>query len=368
MKEQRYPIAIAAVLITTLFVGAPDPAFAADPPVTYYVAQSGTAAGTPGDGTSCAAPDYVELPAGDDDAAITAAIGVATAGDTIHLCAGTYDIGSPLTITGHALTFEGAGAGNTILDGGTDTQIMTSDSALTIRDLTFMRGHAISGGAIYTEGEAEVSSSRFIDNNAVFNGGAITGEVSITVTSSIFSFNTAAGAGAIWSTGGVNIKDSTFTENTATGTAGAVLATTASIKGGRFTGNAAQYAGAVHVYETATIDRSFFTRNVASHYAGAFLAPTAVIRFSEFSLNRASWYAGAVVLYEVEARDLAQMRRNRFTRNVADRAGAVNLERCGTTPTLVEGRRVERENSFVANRATELRRTANIQLTMDDCD
>ena len=83
-------------------MGAPTPAIAANPPITYYIAQSGTAAGTPGDGINCAAPDFVELPAGDDHAAIISALTPASDGDTIYLCAGTYDIGT--TIHQRALT------------------------------------------------------------------------------------------------------------------------------------------------------------------------------------------------------------------------------------------------------------------------
>ena len=74
------------VLVGTLFVGVPAPVYAADP-VTYYVAQSGSSAQeeTPArKGTSCSDPDFV----GGDHTPITAAVGPATDGDKIYICAG----------------------------------------------------------------------------------------------------------------------------------------------------------------------------------------------------------------------------------------------------------------------------------------
>lgn len=441
MKEQRKQSAMAALLTVTFLVGAPAPVRAVEP-TTFYVAQSGVAAATPGDGTGCSNPDYVEPATGDDHAAIQEAITDAGAGDTIYLCAGSYDIGSTINLGTEAIFMRGAGRGNTILDGGYDTRILVSDANVNVTGLTFQHGYSITyggaivapsanvnessfvgneadndqgggailswnvitvtnssfvgntagtGGAIYTNSVAEVQNSRFTANTATSGQGGSIKASAATITNSNFAENTASGSGGAISAGTVTVSASgftrnhaaeaggailaddvtvggtTFTANSAGVTGGAILSDTALIKVGRFTENQANYGGAVHVYTTATVERSTFTRNVAFLYAGALLAPTAVLRFSEFSLNQAGSNAGAVFLYTVEPADLNQMRRNTFSKNIASRSGALNLERCDMAPSLAEGRRVERANTFTGNRATLLRRTANIELTVSSC-
>ena len=150
-------------------MGAPAPAFAVDP-VTYYVAQSGSPAATPGDGTSCDAPDYVENPAGSDHAAIQAAIDIANSLDTIYICPGTYEIGTTLDLGVGALTLEGDSAATTILDGGAvyvdgeydsgGTRILTGET-VTVINLTFQNGAAEAGGAIAAS-TVTVNASSFL--------------------------------------------------------------------------------------------------------------------------------------------------------------------------------------------------------------
>ena len=102
----------ALAMLCALFIGAPAPAYAADPAVTYYVAQ--TAGPTNGSVSSCTNPDFV----GGDEAPIALAADLATDGDTIYICAGAgpYLIESTISLGAELLTLQGAGAGATILD------------------------------------------------------------------------------------------------------------------------------------------------------------------------------------------------------------------------------------------------------------
>jgi hypothetical protein len=58
--------------------------------------------------------------------------------------------------------------------------------------------------------------------------------------------------------------------------------------------------------------------------------------------------------------DLQQLRGNTFSRNTAAAGGAITLGPC-IVPTRSQAARVERANRFRGNRATEQRRTNNIE-------
>jgi predicted outer membrane repeat protein len=432
----------ALVMVGTLFVGAPAPAFAADPPIIYYIAQSGTAASTPGDGTSCAAPDYVEDPAGDDHASISSALTEASNGDTIYLCAGTYDIGITIDLAGETITLQGAAAATTILDGGGDTQILTSSGAITVSDLTFQDGSSdfggailattatvsnstftgnsvlLFGGAIFATSTATVTASTFSNNTATINGGAIlattatvsnsdfTGNDAVyggailattaTVSNSTFTNNTATiNGGAIYASSTATVSNSDFTDNDAGDYGGAIFAnTTATVTASTFTDNDAVYGGgAIHAYSTATVSNSTFTGNAATNgiggaiyvfgtatvsnsdftdnhagdYGGAIDAGSGTITRSRFTRNTAGKHGGAMVLEAPNSADLRQLRGNTFMRNSAPAGGAIALGPC-VVPSRSEATRVERANRFSRNRATEQRRTNNVERWEGGCD
>jgi hypothetical protein len=60
------------------------------------------------------------------------------------------------------------------------------------------------------------------------------------------------------------------------------------------------------------------------------------------------------------------MRRNSFSRNTAAVGGAMTLGPC-VTPSRSQAARVERANRFSGNRATEQRRTNNIERLEGGC-
>ncbi len=282
---------------------APAPAFAVDP-VTYYVAQSGSPAATPGDGTDCAAPDYVENPAGSDHAAIQAAIDIANSLDTIYICPGTYEIGTTLNLGVDALTLEGDSAATTILDGGAvyvdgeyesgGTQILVGET-VTVSNLTFQNGAAEEGGAIGSDNET-------------------TSE--ITVSNSVFTSNYAGGGGAIQAST-VTVNASSFDGNSALVVGGAIGAFTVTVTNSSFDGNNAgsadapvAFGGAVYAAE-ATVTASSFNNNSTIGYGGAIISGELTVTTSSFDGNSAAG-GGAVMSGTLDVSGSS------FTNNSAD--------------------------------------------------
>jgi predicted outer membrane repeat protein len=164
------------------------------------------------------------------------------------------------------------------LDGQSQTRILEggTDATLSVHNLTFINGAALdenTGGAILARGDVVVEDSRFINNSAPEEGGAIAlggglpysivierstfvgnsagtlgGAIytnardGVSITSSTFSNNTAADGGAVYYTGSVNIINSTFVGNRATGTTGeggAILARGGTVSFSTFLNNTA---------------------------------------------------------------------------------------------------------------------------------
>jgi predicted outer membrane repeat protein len=449
----------ALAMVGTLFVGAPAPVYAADPAVTYYVAQTGE---PDGDGSSCADPDFV----GGDTAPIALAVDLATNGDTIYICAGTYAIETTILFGGELLALQGAGRGVTILDGGSTftaeganngdgRQILTSSTALTVSGLTFHGGYsATQGGAIYATTVTATNStftgnrsglggaiyattvtattSTFTDNNANDEGGAIYA-TTVTATNSTFTGNSSEYGGAIKAATIVTATNSTFTNNSADLFGGAIDATTVTAitstftgnnaalggavfantviatsstfngnSGGAvdagtvtatnstFTGNSSTYGGAINAATTVTANRSTFIGNSANFEGGAIYASTATVTAStftgnsaieeggailvgngsisrsRFTRNSAGEHGGAVLFYAPNRDALRELRGNTFMRNSALAGGAITFGPCGT-PSRSEAARVQRANRFSGNRATEQRRTNNIERLEGGC-
>ena len=151
--------------------------------------------------TRAAGPWYVD-PAGSDSndclstgsacQTIAAAIGKASAGDTINLAAGTYT--ENVTVT-KALTFVGADAATTIVDGGGTGRIFNITSgAVTLQGLTLRNGNAGSGygGAIQTYSPLTLNAVTVYTNTAYYGGG-VYAVGNVTLSNSRFEDNTATG-------------------------------------------------------------------------------------------------------------------------------------------------------------------------------
>ena len=123
---------------------------------------------------------------------IQAAIDAALPGDTISIPAGTYT--EHLTVN-KSLTFIGAGAGSTIVDGGnTDSVFSITSGDVSISDLTVQRGNSSSsGGGIYAAGQLTLTNVAVLSSTAGNGGGAYAGGAA-TLSGGLFQNNTCTGA------------------------------------------------------------------------------------------------------------------------------------------------------------------------------
>jgi hypothetical protein len=105
---------------------------------------------------------------------LQAAIDAAPAGSTLALCAGAWNLVSQVTIRKN-LTLTGAGAGQTILDGGGTTRVMVVNEGNTVmlRDMTIRNGDAVDslGGGIHTSGNLTLRGVAVTDCMADTGGG-----------------------------------------------------------------------------------------------------------------------------------------------------------------------------------------------------
>ena len=254
-------------------------------------------------GGSCADPDYT-VDGSDDSTAIDGAANDTAAGGTLHFCPGTYDVNATIVLTGKDITLSGASATTTILDGRA----------------TWTSGAYVSGG------------------------------VQI-----------------VYSTDDVAIHNLTFRHGFASSDGGAINADTVIATSSTFTNNSANYGGAISGYDSATVTNSTFMKNSAESSGGAVITYNGIIARSRFTRNTAGEHGGAVALWDQNSDDLQQVRGNRFSGNTASGGGAITLRSCETTYTRSQVRSVERVNRFSGNRATQQRRTNNIELWVDDC-
>lgn len=273
-----------------------------------------------------------------------------------------------VTISGSRFT------NNTAYSGGA---IAAYGNSLIVTSSTFRLNSAgCMGGAIEAT-YAEIASSVFIQNSAACGGGAIESYVaspfsehdgSVVVRSSMFLENSAGGyGGAIKAARTATILSSTFASNIAEILGGGIFAANATASNSTFTGNSAAIGGAIYAAETAAVTQSAFTSNDAGTFGGAIYATYAsIINRSRFTKNSAGAHGGAVIIWVPNSADLPKLRANTFMRNTAPAGGAITLGPC-IVPSRSDAARVERANRFSGNRATEQRRTKNIERREFDC-
>lgn len=269
---------------------------------TFYVAATGSV----GSGVSCGSPDFV----GTTGTVIQAALDAASTGNTVHICTGTYSIGTRLEVT-KSLTIEGDGPSETTLDGLGSKQIMIiQDNNLTVNSgseinvnvvgLGFINGYAAAtpgvgecvdgnrcGGAIFIESESRFSITNcyFKNNYANFIGGAVARfignyqTVPGTITNSTFESNTAVfdgGAVATLFGFGLTIESSTFYKNKITSrSAAAVIANFASatINNSTFVDNTGP-SGTTVLYGGLTVNKSIIAQSSPSMIKACNSGPT----------------------------------------------------------------------------------------------
>lgn len=206
------------------------------------------------------------------------AIADATGGETISIPAGTYDLASVLTVN-KSLTFNGAGARSTILDGGGTTQIFSiaaPAAQVTITGVTMRDGKSSVGGALFSKVPLTLTEDEFLGNTATGSAGAVEIAAAFTMERDLFAGNSAGGDGgavefapsaAVVGT----IANSTFTQNSAGGRSGGVNESNSSTEtlhlvNDTFFGNSAGSAGgAFRAWSGTHIDyrNTLFAHNTA---------------------------------------------------------------------------------------------------------
>ena len=285
--------------------------------------------GVSGGNTGCSDPDYGVATLGVNNA-IYEALTAANDGDTVYLCAGTYELTSTIQVQSsmaNDITIRGAGVKNTILDGGGDTRILrdrASDTDLKIMDLTFFNGFdSRDGGAIcHDDGDLLVQRVTFTDNVSDGYGGAIAcyGE-SLTILDSRFINNSArwhGGAIDVHQRYGTVIQNSSFANNHA-GEEGGALGCNGSdltVTRSQFIGNTSDAVGGAIWYtrnnERLVLQRNTFIRNVSAGVGGAIVVGDTplmrgvgrqLLRTNSFSGNRAAPMRSATVGYRIGGGD-----------------------------------------------------------------
>ena len=254
--------------------------------------------------------------------------------DVINVAAGTYNITSTLHYStydgdgGHKLTIQGAGADQTVLDGGGSVQILyintdidhdddDSGGDITIRGITFENGYEdyCDGGGVYVDGSLiniTIRECTFSENSAYHyyflfgdGGGVYAGSYgTITITNNTFSGNSAEDYGGAVYAGGhtVIITNNTFSGNSADD-GGAVCARggTITITNNTFSGNSANCWGggvdAWSIFDTIIIASNIFSKNSAGYGGGVHAGSdsgTITITNNTFSGNSASNDGGGV--------------------------------------------------------------------------
>lgn len=257
--------------------------------------------------------------------AIGHALREASNGDTVYLCGGTYDLTTGIQIRAgwwdlDEVSIQGAGDGDTVLDGDGDTRILIIHGPIdvSIRDLEFYDGYANEGGAICQDGYSNllVENVTFDSNYSTSFGGAIgcTDGSSLTVLDSTFTNNYAelhGGAIDVHQDNGTVIRRSVFVNNHSEEEGGALGSNGSdlTVTNSEFTGNTSDLHGGAIWYprESGLIaTRNIFTKNEALLSGGAIslldnrssrVVAKRLLATNKFRQNRTDSMQGAKIGY-----------------------------------------------------------------------
>lgn len=216
---------------------------------------------------------------------IQAAVDAASDGDIIQVAGGTYF--ELVSLPKYAepgfnqqLTIQGAGAANTIVDGGDGGTVFTvhPGGQVTLSDLTIRNGSSGGGGGIRNDGGIlTVGNSAIIDSAALSGGGILNRDGgTLTLISTSVSGNSAKGGGGLQNDEGV-----------------------VTVNGGSLSGNSANSGGGIWNKDTMTVTGSTLTNNIASDDGGGVYSNKGVLALHDTTLhgNSATDDGGAILVY-----------------------------------------------------------------------
>lgn len=168
-----------------------------------YVATSGADAGTCADANApCRTIGF--------------AASIADPGDTILVAAGTYTESIPID---RALTIQGAGREQTILDGEETRQLLNVSAPLQLNGLSVVRGFAAdSGGGLYTTHPLTLANVTVAHNRSEHQGGGFFGAQSVVLSSTQIISNVSIDrGGGAYISGTLTMANSTLQGNSCIG-------------------------------------------------------------------------------------------------------------------------------------------------------
>ncbi|PQP35010.1 hypothetical protein C6A37_04745, partial [Desulfobacteraceae bacterium SEEP-SAG9] len=286
--------------------------------------------------------------------------------DTIHLAAGSYDASTatftyqPKDPENYALTLEGTGTDNTVLDGGGTNQnlnIETSDlfydsnSHISIKGMTFRNGNAYigavsnRGGGVHVRTDSAnitLKDSKFSENSAYWEGGGVdvyTVNGTVSLTNNIFSGNSAyfygGGTSSYSQNGSVIFTDNTFKENSIEDYGGGAKVFSyrgmVTITNNSFSGNSANiHGGGVEVSSTIgtiNLTNNTFTENFARYYGGGahiylYSEGTVTLTNNTFSRNYTDGEGGGTYIVLIDNNSTANIYSNIVWNNTAVQYGS----------------------------------------------
>ena len=230
---------------------------------------------------------------------------------------------------------------NKASEGGGAIYNNAADKTLTIINSTFKDSlvELQKGGAIYSKGPVEATSSKFTNNRGT-DGGAIYSESSVEATLSTFNSNRADGSrmnrangGAICAKGMLIAEDCDFISNNARPENGGALMgySIILVKNSRFKDNYAKEGGAIYKGsgDYIVVENSTFTSNRATSFDGGAIraATTVILGNCTFKNNDADDKGGAVCCEYIEFDG-----GSRFISNTAnDHGGAIYTDKISGT-------------------------------------
>ena len=202
------------------------------------------------------------------------------------------------------------------------------------------------GGAIFNKiGKIKITNSKFTNNKAIKEGGAINNNLKsdLTLKDTVFINNQAMIGGAIYNGRDCQIDSCSFESNSVNGMAGSIYSSgILSIDNSKFTKNEAIYGegGAIIAYNSSTINNTLFDNNRAKSSGAISNNGNITIINNKFNQNFAFSNGGAII----SMKGKLTVQKSEFNENIADKAGGAILN-CEPSTGTIE------ENKFTKNKA-----------------